>query len=126
MINKRKLEKLSLATLNEDCFAILLNKIPKKLKIRGVLLYLVLLMIWVSINLIPYSLFHKLGLAELKPTHMTIQLVDRPVKYPRGIIENVLVKIDKFISLNFVILDMDKDTKTPSHLRKTLFGHCES
>ena len=63
-----------------------------------------------SINFIPYKLSKKLGLGEPKPTKMSIQLVDRSVKYPKGIIENVLVKIDKFIfPVDFVILDMDED-----------------
>ncbi|XP_048229292.1 uncharacterized protein LOC125369922 [Ricinus communis] len=62
-----------------------------------------------SINVISYNLFAKLGLGETKPTtRMSIQLVDRSVKHPRGIVENVLVKVDKFIfPVDFVILDMD-------------------
>ena len=43
-----------------------------------------------SINLMPYSLFKKFGLDEPKPTRISLQLADRSVKYPRGIIENVL------------------------------------
>ena len=67
-----------------------------------------------NINLMPYNLFKKLGLGELKSTRMSIQLVDRLVKYPRGIIEDVLVKIDKFIfPVDFVILDMDEHVKAP-------------
>jgi hypothetical protein len=49
-----------------------------------------------SVNLLPYSVYLQLGLGELKPTSMTIQLADRSVKRPRGIIEDVLVKVDKF------------------------------
>ncbi|XP_076958867.1 uncharacterized protein LOC143634747 [Bidens hawaiensis] len=63
-----------------------------------------------SINLMPYAVFSRLGLGEPKPTRMSIQLVDRSVKYPRGIVENMLVKIDKFVfPVDFVILDMDED-----------------
>ncbi|XP_027337355.1 uncharacterized protein LOC113851067 [Abrus precatorius] len=65
-----------------------------------------------SINLMPYYVFKKLGLGESRPTRMSIQLADRPIKYPRGIIEDVLVKVDKFIfHVDFVILDMDEDTE---------------
>ncbi|KAK5772407.1 hypothetical protein PVK06_048695 [Gossypium arboreum] len=45
---------------------------------------------------------------------MSIQLADRSVKYPRGIIEDVLVKVDKFIfPVDFVVLDMDEDVEVP-------------
>ena len=58
----------------------------------------------------PYKLFKKLGLRELKPTRMSIQLANRSIKYPKVIIEDMLVKIDKFIFLvDFVTLDMDED-----------------
>ena len=53
-------------------------------------------------------MFKQLGLREPKPTRMSIQLADRSVTYPRGIIEDVLVKVDKFIfPIDFVVLDMD-------------------
>ncbi|KAK5785823.1 hypothetical protein PVK06_040442 [Gossypium arboreum] len=62
----------------------------------------------------PYKIFKQLGLGEPKPTRMSIQLADRSVKYPRGIIEDVLVKVDKFIfPIDFVMLDMDEDVKVP-------------
>ncbi|KAK5775431.1 hypothetical protein PVK06_043323 [Gossypium arboreum] len=62
----------------------------------------------------PYKMFKQLGLGEPKPTMMSIQLADRFVKYPRGIIEDVLVKIDKFIfPVDFVVLDMDEDVEVP-------------
>ncbi|XP_076885036.1 uncharacterized protein LOC143534424 [Bidens hawaiensis] len=45
---------------------------------------------------------------------MSIQLADRSVKFPRGIVENMLVKIDKFVfPVDFVILDMDEDKNVP-------------
>jgi len=45
---------------------------------------------------------------------MSIQLADRSVKYPRGIVENMLVKVDRFVfPVDFVILDMDEDEKVP-------------
>ncbi|XP_076899224.1 uncharacterized protein LOC143553036 [Bidens hawaiensis] len=67
-----------------------------------------------SINLMPYSVFSKLDLGEPKLTRMNIQLADRFVKYPRGIVENMLVKIEKFVfPVNFVILDMDEDKNVP-------------
>ncbi|KAA3480945.1 gag-asp_proteas domain-containing protein [Gossypium australe] len=50
-----------------------------------------------SINVMPYTLFKRLGLGKPKQTRMSIQLADKTVRIPRGIIEDVLVKIDKFV-----------------------------
>ena len=59
----------------------------------------------VSVNLFPYSVYIELGLGELEPTHITLQLVDRCVKIPRGIVKDVLVQVDKFyFLLDFVVL----------------------
>ena len=50
----------------------------------------------------------------MKQTTISLQLVDRSIKYPRGIIEDVLVKVDKFIfPTNFVVLDMEEDQEVP-------------
>ncbi|KAJ9547297.1 hypothetical protein OSB04_019840 [Centaurea solstitialis] len=47
-----------------------------------------------SINLMPLSFYQKLGLNDLKSTRMTIQLADRSIKYPVGIAEDVIVRVD--------------------------------
>jgi hypothetical protein len=61
-----------------------------------------------SVNLLPYSVYLQLGLGELKPTSMTLQLADRSVKIPRGIMEDVLIKVDKFYFLvDFIVLDTE-------------------
>ena len=122
--NKRKFEDLSTVELNEECSAILQNKLPMKLKdlgsftipclIGSLNVEKALADLGASINLMPYKMFKQLGLGEPKPTRMSIQLADRSVKYPRGIIEKVLVKIDKFIfPVDFVVLDMDEDVEVP-------------
>nr|GFC15686.1 hypothetical protein [Tanacetum cinerariifolium] len=55
-----------------------------------------------------------LGLGELAHTKLTIDLADRTVKYPKGISENMLVRIGKFVfPVDFIILDMPKDIKVP-------------
>jgi len=67
-----------------------------------------------SINLMPYSLYEKLGLGELTPTMMSLSLADKFVKYPRGIVENLLVKVDKFVfPVDFLVLDMEAEAKVP-------------
>ena len=49
-----------------------------------------------SVNLLPYTMYKQLGLGELKPTNITLSLADRSVKIPKGIVEDVLVKVDNF------------------------------
>ena len=61
-----------------------------------------------SVNLLPYSMYKQLGLVELKPTNITLSLADRSVKIPKGIVEDVLVKVDNFYYLvDFVVLDTE-------------------
>ncbi|KAL2461730.1 Uncharacterized protein Adt_45150 [Abeliophyllum distichum] len=56
----------------------------------------------------------KLGLGEAKATTVTLQLADWSIKHPRGVIEDLLVKVDRFIfPTNFIILDMEKDRDVP-------------
>ena len=62
----------------------------------------------------PLSIFRRLGLGEARPTTVTLQLADRSLKHPRGVIEDVLVKVDKFIfPTNFIVLDMEEDNEIP-------------
>src|SRR5262249_54848586 len=124
MSNKRKLEDLARITLSEECLAILQNKLPQKLKdpgsftipctIGSLSIDRALADLGAGINLMPYSMFKRLGLGEPRPTRMSIQLADRSVRHPRGIIKNVLVKVDKFIfPTDFVIIDMDENFEVP-------------
>ncbi|GKE83853.1 zinc finger, CCHC-type containing protein, partial [Tanacetum coccineum] len=67
-----------------------------------------------NVSVMPFSSYTKLGLGELAPTKLIVELADRTVKHPKGITENVLVGIDKFIfRVDFIILDMPEDIKTP-------------
>ncbi len=50
-----------------------------------------------SINLMPLSIYKKLGLGALKPTAMRLLMADRTVKTPIGVLQNVLVKMESFI-----------------------------
>ena len=59
-----------------------------------------------SVNLLPYSVYEQLGLGELKPTKVTLQLADRSVKVPRGIVEDVLIKVGDFVfPVDFIVLE---------------------
>lgn len=56
----------------------------------------------------------KLGLEDLRPIRMTMQLVDHSVWKPRGNIEDVLVRVDKLIiPVDFVIFDVDDEVEVP-------------
>ncbi|GJW24911.1 DNA damage-inducible protein 1-like protein [Tanacetum coccineum] len=73
------------------------------------------------------------GLGSPKPISMVIEILDRSMQSPKGIVENVLVKIDKFNFLvDFLILDIVEDNKVPiilgrpmlatAHARIDVFG----
>ncbi|GJR72927.1 reverse transcriptase domain-containing protein [Tanacetum coccineum] len=67
-----------------------------------------------SVSVMSYSTFTNLGLCELAPTKLIVELVDRIIKHPNGIAEIVLVGINKFIFLvDFVVLDMTEHIKVP-------------
>nr|GEW20208.1 hypothetical protein [Tanacetum cinerariifolium] len=65
-----------------------------------------------SVSVMPFSTYTKLGLGELDPTKLIVELAYRTVKHPKGIAKAVVVTIDKFVfPVNFVILDMPEDIK---------------
>ena len=65
----------------------------------------------------PKKVFDKLNYSTLTPMSMCLQLADQSVRYPAGITKNISVKIRNFfVPLNFVVLDMQEDMKTPSYL----------
>ena len=110
--------------LTKECSAILQRKLSQKLKdpgsftipctIGNAIFERALCDLGASINLMPLSIFKRLGLGEARPTTVTLQLADRSLKHPRGIIEDVLVKVDKFIfPADFIVLDMEEDKEIP-------------
>jgi hypothetical protein len=67
-----------------------------------------LLNLGACVNLLPYSVHQQLGLGELKPTTMILQLADRSIKKPRRVIENVIIQVDKFFfPMDFFVLDTE-------------------
>ena len=115
------------AFLTEQVSAIIKSKTPIKYKdpgtptisvnIRGTSIDKALLDLGASVNLLPYSVYKQLGLGELKPTNITLSLADRSVKIPKGIVEDVLVKVDKFYyPADFVVLDTEPISSGPNHV----------
>src|SRR4051812_29325010 len=121
---KKKLGEHETVMLTEESSALLMNKLPPKLRdpgnfsipctIGNIKFNNALCDLGASVNILPYSLFKKLNIGEVKPTQMTLQLADRSVIHPRGIVEDVLVKVDKFIyPVDLVVLDMAEDGSIP-------------
>ncbi|KAM2960453.1 hypothetical protein FF1_030149 [Malus domestica] len=123
---KRKYGPHEKVVVSENVSAVLQRKLPPKLKDPGSFSINItigdkkvekaMLDLGASINLMPYSVYLQLGLGELKSTTISLQLADRSVKYPRGIVEDILVQIDKLIlPADFVVLDMEE---APIHDRE--------
>ncbi|XP_024038426.1 uncharacterized protein LOC112097419 [Citrus clementina] len=113
---KRNLHVTKKTFLTEQTSNLLQCKMPPKFKdpgsptilcvIGNQLFDKALLDLGVSVNLLPYSVYMQLGLAELKSTFIILQLADRSMKIPRGIIEDVLIQIDKFYyPVDFIVID---------------------
>ncbi|XP_042016156.1 uncharacterized protein LOC121764162 [Salvia splendens] len=119
-LKKKKLVDYETVSLTENYSAIIQQKMPAKMKDPGSLN-----ISWVigndrqtkalcdlgaSINLMPLSFFRKLKFGVLKPTTITLQMTDKSVKFPNGVLENVLVRVDDFIfPVDFVVFDIKED-----------------
>ncbi|GJX78786.1 reverse transcriptase domain-containing protein, partial [Tanacetum coccineum] len=122
--NKEKLFELANTSLNENCLAVLLKKFPKKHGDSDKFLIpcdvpkldecLALADLGASINLMPLSVWKKLSLPELTSTRMTLELANRSVSHPKGVTEDVFVKVGKFyFPVDFVVVDYDVDPRVP-------------
>ena len=74
-----------------------------------------------SVILLPYSVYEQLGLGELKPTSIILELVDRSMIVPKGVVEDVLVQVDKFyFPVDFIFLDMHPVSNANSQIFEIL------
>ncbi|GJR16968.1 reverse transcriptase domain-containing protein [Tanacetum coccineum] len=121
--NKEKLIELANTPLNENCSAVILKKLPEKLGDPGKFLIpcgfselkcKALADLGASINLMPLSVWKKLGLPELISTQMTLELANREICTPVGIARDVFVPVGKFtFPADFVIVDYESDPRVP-------------
>nr|GEU42589.1 hypothetical protein [Tanacetum cinerariifolium] len=121
--NKEKLLELANTPLNENCSAIILKKLPEKLRDLGKFLIScgfselkckALADLGAGINLMPLSVWKKLGLPKLISTRMTLELANRAICTLDGIARDVFVPVGKFTFLaNFVIVDYKSDPRVP-------------
>ncbi|XP_068497846.1 uncharacterized protein [Phaseolus vulgaris] len=124
LTKKIKINDQEIVELEAGCSATIQKSLPKKSRdpgsctlpvtIGNLTVEKALLDLGASINLMPLSMLKKIGDVEVKPTRMTLQLADRSIKYPHGIVEYLLVKVDKFLfPVDFVVMDIEEDVEVP-------------
>ncbi|XP_021745348.1 uncharacterized protein LOC110711276 [Chenopodium quinoa] len=121
---RRTCDVVETVNFTENCSAIIMNKIPPKLKdpgnfsipcaINKIQIDNALCDFGASVSLIPYSVYQRLELGELFPFNITLKLADRSIKFPKGKVEDVPLRVGKFvIPVDFVVLEMDGDATIP-------------
>nr|GEX84448.1 zinc knuckle CX2CX4HX4C [Tanacetum cinerariifolium] len=76
-----------------------------------------------SISIMPFSMSKCLGIRKLEPVNMVIELADDTKCIPKGIVKNLLIKINKFIlPIDFIILDIIEDFRMPVILGRPLLA----
>nr|GEV55412.1 reverse transcriptase domain-containing protein [Tanacetum cinerariifolium] len=124
LTNKDKLFKLAKVPSNENCLAMLLKKLPEKLGDPDKFLIPcdfsrmdvchALANLDAGINLMPLSIWKKLSLPKLTPTRMTLELADRSITLPKGVAEDVFIKVEKFhLPTDFMVVDFEVDPRVP-------------
>nr|GEU29028.1 hypothetical protein [Tanacetum cinerariifolium] len=122
LTNKENHLEIDNTPLNENCLAVLLKKLPEKLRDPGKFLIpcdfseleecLAIANLGASINLMPLPVWKKLMLPEITPTRMTLELANRLVAYPVGIAEDVFVQLGNFtFPANFIVINYDIDPR---------------
>ncbi|XP_074373952.1 uncharacterized protein LOC141714326 [Apium graveolens] len=130
--HKRTTHVPNKAFLTSQVSSILSNEIPVKYKdpgcptiscgIGNTFVDKALLDLGASVNLLPYYVYQELGLGELQKTNVTLQLADRSIKIPKGIIEDVLIKVGDFIfPVDFVVLETEP-VKNPKNQIRIILG----
>ncbi|GJT14689.1 reverse transcriptase domain-containing protein [Tanacetum coccineum] len=122
--NKEKLEEIAITTVNDECSAIIINKVPEKLEDPGKFLIPCALQelnrtsaladSGASINLLPHSIYKQLGLEALTPTRMTLELANRSITHLMGIAEDVVVRVDgrPFLRTAKALIDLYEEKLT--------------
>ncbi|GJR10113.1 reverse transcriptase domain-containing protein [Tanacetum coccineum] len=121
--NKEKLNEMANTPVSENCSAIILKKLPEKLGDPGQFLIpcnfselkcKALADLGASINLMPFSVYTKLGLPALQSTRMTLELANCSLCVPKGIARDVLVPVGRFtFPADFVVVDFECNYQVP-------------
>ncbi|XP_075507486.1 uncharacterized protein LOC142544310 [Primulina tabacum] len=76
-----------------------------------------------SVNIMPSSLYEKLGLSGIKPTKVSLQMTDKSIRTPLGIVEDFEIRIDKLkVLAEFVVLDMENSQNVHVILKRPLLA----
>ncbi|XP_021717456.1 uncharacterized protein LOC110685267 [Chenopodium quinoa] len=121
---KSRLEESATISLPKEVSAIIQNKLPQKLGDPGSYAITVNIGDLEAINslcdlgerlsLMPYYIAKSLKVGDLKPTRMSLQLADRTVRLPLGILEDVPVQVGRvFVPCDFVVMKMEEDSRVP-------------
>ncbi|XP_016458938.2 uncharacterized protein LOC107782569 [Nicotiana tabacum] len=124
MSRKFNFQDLSTITLTQTCSAVVTRPMAQKLSdpgsftipciIGSYAFAKALCDLGANINLMPLAIYTKLGIGRARPTLMLLQLADRTVKRPTGILDDVLIQVGKFVfPADFVILDCQVDEEIP-------------
>ena len=122
LTKKRRITYDEIVELEVGCSAIIQKSIPEKSRdpssftipvtIGRLSVGKALLDLGASINLIPLSMIKRIGEFKIIPTRMALQLANKTIKHPHGIVEDILVKVDKFVFLvDFVVMDINEDSE---------------
>ncbi|XP_052625040.1 uncharacterized protein LOC128132484 [Lactuca sativa] len=118
--SKKKLKGNETVKVGENVSAVLQKRLPQKCKDPGVFtvpcklgnLHVprAMLDLGASINVLPFSIFKTLNIGTLKKTGVIIQLADRFLVHPKGVLEDLLVQVNELVfPADFYVLDMDDD-----------------
>ncbi|XP_052621604.1 uncharacterized protein LOC128127214 [Lactuca sativa] len=124
-VSKNKLKGNQVVTVGEHVSAVLQKRMPPKCKDPGVFtvpcklgnLYVpqAMLDLGASVNFLPYSLFKSISVGTLSKAGVIIQLADRSLVHPKGVLEDVLLQVDEFVfPTDFYVLDMGDDDSPSS------------
>ncbi|XP_070012949.1 uncharacterized protein [Nicotiana sylvestris] len=124
MSKKFDFQDLATVTLTQTCSAVVTRPVAEKLSdpgsftipctIGNFAFAKALCDLGDNINLIPLVIYKRLGIGRARPTSMLLQLADRTVKRPFGILDDVLIQVGKFVfPADFVILDCKVDEEIP-------------
>ncbi|GJU29905.1 hypothetical protein Tco_1173494 [Tanacetum coccineum] len=129
--NKKLTEEDDEVTMNPRCSSLLQNQLPQKENDSGSFILPcfigrldsnnALAVLGASISIMHFSMFKRLGIGKLEPINIVIEMADNTKCIPKGIVKNLLIKIDKFIlPIDFVILDIIEDFRMPVILGRPL------
>ncbi|KAJ9535161.1 hypothetical protein OSB04_un001760 [Centaurea solstitialis] len=118
--NKRKLKGNEKISMSQNVSAVLQKRLPPKCddlgmftipcKVGNVSVNQALCDLGASINVMPYAIYSSLDVGSLRPTGVVLQLADRSIVYPKGVLEDVLVQVNQLVfPADFYVIDLEEN-----------------